>query len=92
MTTPYRNGTIWTGDGDGATVAALADGLAILADKLLSSTLKCDARQAGEIATWLDRYRSSGELWTLWRTSLLMVGPLVPYDFQRIKEATAGRI
>lgn len=85
-----RLGTDWTGDAMGASVGELADSLAVLADKLIVTKSKRDAKLASSITTWIDSARASG--WWNWHTPLLIVGPIVASDLERIVEVTAGRV
>lgn len=83
-------GVAWVLEGEGVTVASLADALAILADELLATGRKRDRRIAGAIAAWIDSARS-GEWW-LWRSPLMMGHRLHVGDFARVVEATQGRV
>jgi len=82
-------GVQYTYQGEGVTVGRLADALAILADSLLSTGRKRDARIASAIAEWIDSARS-GEWWD-WRTPLMMGEALNAGDFPIIKSVCAGR-
>lgn len=83
-------GTVFCLPSEGATVAALADQLAILADELLTSGTKHDIQTASNIAAWIDAARSSA--WWDWRTPLALIRALTVEDFRRIEEISKGRI